>query len=100
MGAAIGRILLEPGRECESKNYHGNDDGRFSAAIKHGRCVLSAVTAVGGILVEVEVSARRTVGACLLKAGRTSEAVDVLRPAQEMDPSNRALRDQFALTVQ
>lgn len=74
-------------------------DADAEAIEKHARCTIQASKFVH-VPAAIQVRARSVLGEHLLSCGKAGEALEVLRPAQEMDPRNIKLKDQMALATQ
>lgn len=87
--ASIGELLL--------KNSNNFPD--LELAERHLRCATLAAEA-GNVPKIVQVRARLQLGARFLASGRPEQALEVLKVAQVLDPSNDSVRNHIAKAIQ
>lgn len=95
---------LQPDELCEWASAHSAcaqllADHDASLCEKHARCAVQAAK-LGQVPRDVEISGRSNLAAGLIESGSSEEALEVLKVAQELDPTNLLLRDQAALASQ
>lgn len=74
-------------------------EGDLSLCRKHAQCVVQA-SLLGQVPKHVEIRGRSQLAARLLESGDSSKALQILKVAQELDPTSNLLRDQFAIATQ
>jgi len=89
---AVGRLLMS---EAAAACTEGDRD----TAERHIRSAVQACE-IGKIPKEIEVAARMALARHLTETERAAEALEVLKPAQALDPCSTVLKDQVARTLQ
>jgi len=74
-------------------------DGATELSKKHALCAVQACK-IGDFPKELEIGARSTLASQMMQAGQYSEALEVLKQAQALDPVSSLIKDQAALATQ